>query len=162
MKTSSQRIDIISDTHGYLSEALRYELVGANLIVHAGDIISYADYRTLLCIADVQAVLGNNDFEGSYGPRVERHGRFSVDGLVFDVCHFEQRLNPEGADVCVFGHTHRPVLEERPSIQSENLQTLFVNPGSPTFPRGGYGPTMARLWIADGSIKNAEMLELAD
>lgn len=162
MKTTSKRIDIISDTHGHLSDALRRELIGANLIVHAGDIVSYADYRTLLSISDVKAVLGNNDFDGSLGPAVMRHARFNVDGLVFDVCHFEQRLNPEGADVCIFGHTHRPVLEERPSLKSKDSSTLFVNSGSPTFPRGGNGPTMARLWISDGKIENAEIIELDD
>lgn len=190
MLTSSKRIDIVSDTHGHLSDALRCELVGADLIVHAGDIVSYADYRTLLRIADVKAVLGNNDFDGSCGPAVTRHARFNVDDLVFDVCHFEQRLNPKGANVCIFGHTHLPVLEERAAFQSELEEdefmsalrgheesvfaqarktkasalaattTLFVNPGSSTFPRGGNGPTMARLWLSNSKIEKAEIIEL--
>ena len=33
----AKRIDIISDTHGYLSPALLDELKGADLIIHAGD-----------------------------------------------------------------------------------------------------------------------------
>ena len=37
---SAKRIDIISDTHGYLSPALLDELEGADLIIHAGDLTS--------------------------------------------------------------------------------------------------------------------------
>ena len=44
---SAKRIDIISDTHGYLSPALLDELSGADLIIHAGDLTSEMDYEHL-------------------------------------------------------------------------------------------------------------------
>ena len=44
---SAKRIDIISDTHGYLSPALLDELEGADLIIHAGDLTSEMDYEHL-------------------------------------------------------------------------------------------------------------------
>ena len=44
---SAKRIDIISDTHGYLSPALLDELKGADLIIHAGDLTSEMDYEHL-------------------------------------------------------------------------------------------------------------------
>ena len=59
---SAKRIDIISDTHGYLSPALLDELKGADLIIHAGDLTSEMDYEHLCTIAPVRAVLGNNDY----------------------------------------------------------------------------------------------------
>ena len=59
---SAKRIDIISDTHGYLSPALLDELEGADLIIHAGDLTSEMDYEHLCTIAPVRAVLGNNDY----------------------------------------------------------------------------------------------------
>ena len=59
---SAKRIDIISDTHGYLSPALLDELEGADLIIHAGDLTSEIDYEHLCTIAPVRAVLGNNDY----------------------------------------------------------------------------------------------------
>lgn len=65
---SAKRIDIISDTHGYLSPALLDELEGADLIIHAGDLTSEMDYEHLRTIAPVRAVLGNNDYYCDYGP----------------------------------------------------------------------------------------------
>ncbi len=67
---SAKRIDIISDTHGYLSPALLDELKGADLIIHAGDLTSEMDYEHLRTIAPVRAVLGNNDYYRDYGPDV--------------------------------------------------------------------------------------------
>lgn len=37
---AARRFDIISDTHGFLSPELLSELAGADVIVHAGDILS--------------------------------------------------------------------------------------------------------------------------
>ena len=51
------RYDIISDTHGFLEPDLLDQLQGADVIVHAGDICSGADYRTLQTIAPVQMCL---------------------------------------------------------------------------------------------------------
>ena len=65
------RYDIISDTHGYLSPELLEQLQGADVIVHAGDICSPSDYRTLSDIARVQMCLGNNDWAYDYGPMVK-------------------------------------------------------------------------------------------
>ena len=52
------RFDIVSDTHRYLSPALLRELEGADVIVHAGDVCSLADFRALEAIAPVKAVRG--------------------------------------------------------------------------------------------------------
>ena len=58
---SAKRIDIISDTHGYLSPALLDELEGADLIIHAGDLTSEKDYEHQCTLAPVRADLGNHD-----------------------------------------------------------------------------------------------------
>ncbi|MDJ1122670.1 metallophosphoesterase family protein [Olsenella sp. YH-ols2217] len=105
------RIDIVSDTHGLLTDELKRELRGADHIVHAGDICSTADYQMLRTIAPLHACLGNNDYAGQYGPGVERLVTFNIDGVRFQVCHHKERLKPAGADVCVYGHTHRPSIE---------------------------------------------------
>ena len=78
---SAKRIDIISDTHGYLSPALLDELEGADLIIHAGDLTSEMDYEHLCTIAPVRAVLGNNDYYRDYGPDVDRLALFTYEGL---------------------------------------------------------------------------------
>ena len=48
------RFDIVSDTHGHLSQELLEALQGADCIVHAGDMCSDSDYRTLSRIAPLR------------------------------------------------------------------------------------------------------------
>jgi uncharacterized protein len=67
----AKRVAVISDTHGYLSEELIHALRGADLIVHAGDICSASDFRTLSGMAPLKLCLGNNDWGYDYGPGVE-------------------------------------------------------------------------------------------
>ena len=93
---SAKRIDIISDTHGYLSPALLDELEGADLIIHAGDLTSEMDYEHLCTIAPVRAVLGNNDYYRDYGPDVDRLALFTYEGLKFAVAHYREDLPVTG------------------------------------------------------------------
>ncbi|MEI3524175.1 MAG: metallophosphoesterase family protein [Anaerotignum sp.] len=44
----------------------------------------------------------------------------------------------QGADVVLFGHTHRPVYDDRGRV-------MLFNPGSISMPRGGTPPTSAFL-----------------
>lgn len=149
----AKRIDIISDTHGHLSSRLLQELEGADLIVHAGDMTSESDYFELATIAPIKAVLGNNDYFYDYGPGVERTIRFEYEGLRFTVNHYQERLQLMGVDVAVCGHTHRS------KIMRLGACTL-VNPGSPTYPRDGRGPTMARMFVMDGTIVSTKIISL--
>ena len=103
---SVKRIDIISDTHGYLSPALLDELKGADLIIHAGDLTSEMDYEHLRTIAPVRAVLGNNDYYRDYGPDVDRLALFTYEGLKFAVAHYREDLPVGSVDVAINGHTH--------------------------------------------------------
>lgn len=186
------RIDIVSDTHGLLTEELKHELEGASHIVHAGDICSSKDLLSLRSIAPVHACLGNNDYAGQYGPDVTKMVSFIIDGVRFQVCHYKERLKPAGADVCVYGHTHRPSIERaevggkagrRPArsiaarfgasdhgttpsqlyddtAAEEEKGALLINPGSPTLPRTSLGPTIGRLWIRDGRVEDAQIVQL--
>lgn len=150
----AKRIDIISDTHGHLSDALLRQLEGADLIIHAGDITSETDWAHLGTIAPLKGVLGNNDYYRNYGPDVQRLAQFTYEGLRFAVCHYREDLPLEGTDVAICGHTHRAkVLEEGPC--------LVVNPGSATFPRGSRGATMARMMVAGGRVLSLEIIDLA-
>ena len=104
---SAKRIDIISDTHGYLSPALLDELEGADLIIHAGDLTSEMDYEHLCTIAPVRAVLGNNDYYRDYGPDVDRLALFTYEGLKFAVAHYREDLPVGSVDVAINGHNPR-------------------------------------------------------
>ena len=149
------RIDVISDTHGWLSDELLGELEGADLIVHAGDICSTSDYLKLQKIAPIKACLGNNDFPGQYPDDVSRITSFVYQGLRFQVCHYQERLVKGAADISVCGHTHRPFIDQ------ENSKKLLMNPGSPTYPRGFViGASMGRIHIQDRKILDCEIIEL--
>ena len=148
------RFDIISDTHGYLSKRLLDELQGADTIVHAGDICSASDYRTLGQIAPVQLCLGNNDWSYDFGPEVKRLKIFFSSGLRWEVCHYRERLDLAWCDVGICGHTHRPHVERT------QAGVLVMNPGSPCRPRTTMGPTFGRILVSGGEIVDAMIEQL--
>ena len=147
------RYDIIADTHGYLSPELLAALEGADVIVHAGDCCSETDYWRLAKIAPIYMCKGNNDAFYKYGTGVERMVSFYRTGLRWQINHYRERLDTKVADVCVCGHTHRARLERTPS------GVIVMNPGSPTYPRGG-GPTMGRIVCVEGIVLDAKIVDL--
>ena len=149
-----RRYDIISDTHGFLSPELLAELAGADVIVHAGDICSPSDFRTLQLIAPVQACLGNNDYASDYPPTVRARKVFYGSGLKWQVSHYRERLNLSLCDVAICGHTHTPFLE-----RDEWTGTLVMNPGSPTAPRRSR-PSMGRILCEEGRVIDAQIITL--
>ena len=149
------RYDIIADTHGYLSAELLAQLQGADVIVHAGDICSGSDFRKLEKIAPLMICLGNNDYPYEYGPDVKNKCAFFSSGLRWQVCHYRERLDLVVCDIAIFGHTHRPFLERT------GAGVLLMNPGSTTYPRGGGGPTMGRIYAEEGRVLSAETFPLA-
>lgn len=149
------RFDIVSDTHGHLSEELLAELRGADYIVHAGDICSDSDYWRLMRIAPVHMCLGNNDWGIDYGPEVKRVTRFFAAGLRWQICHYEERLDLATCDIAICGHTHRPFFERDPKTR-----TLVMNPGSPTFPRTAKGPTIGRIIAENGYVSEVHIIQL--
>ena len=151
---AAQRFDIISDTHGFLSPELLSELAGADVIVHAGDICSASDFRTLSDIAPVRMALGNNDWAYDYGPMVKGRIVFLGGGLRWQASHYRWRLNLTMCDVAIFGHTHTPVLE-----RDEWTGALVMNPGSPTYPRRSK-PSMGRILVEDGQVVDAQIITL--
>lgn len=148
------RYDIISDTHGFLSPELLDELTGADVIVHAGDLCSPADYRTLCDIAQVQMCLGNNDWSSDYGPLVKPRKIFYSSGLRWQVCHYRERLNLTMCDIAICGHTHRPFVE-----RDEWTGVLVMNPGSPSLPRRSR-PSMGRIVCEDDRVVDARIITL--
>lgn len=156
------RYDIVSDTHGYLSPALLKALEGADVIVHAGDMCSEADQRTLEQIAPVKQCLGNNDYGYAYGPFVQRDVHFFSDGLRWEVTHYRERLDLKTCDIAICGHTHRALIERhgmRTNRGPVPEGVLVMNPGSPTFPRSK-GPSIGRIICHDGKVESAEIIPL--
>lgn len=166
-------IGLLSDTHirvpGYRAELsqlsastlphqIKEAFQGVDLILHAGDIYTLPILDELETIAPILASEGDDDpFEIMNDKRVKWKHVINVGGVTIWLAHQQETWDPEGLeetpDVIVFGHLHKPSLEKRDG-------TLWVNPGSPTFPsyRHELG-TVALLSIKAGKVE-AEIVQL--
>lgn len=158
-------VAVLADTHllpgASLPTALLRGIAGADLILHAGDIACLEVLERLAAVSPLHAVGGNADPPGLRLPpaRALRLGPWLV-GLTHgstgpgrDSEERARRACP-GADVVVFGHSHRPLVARRVG------GPLVCNPGSPTRPRG-LPPTFALLDLG-GRRPEARLVRLAE
>jgi hypothetical protein len=153
--TGSFHIGVISDTHGLLRPEAEAALEGVDLIVHAGDIDVPTVIEALAKIAPVRAVRGNMDF-GPLRKRLPETAAVEAAGHSLYVLHDLHRLDLDpaaaGFDAVIFGHSHRPLVEEKNGV-------LFVNPGSAGPRRFGKPLSVARLTLQNGRL-SARIVEL--
>lgn len=126
---------VMSDSHKNFNSILRImdQETERDLLIHAGDV--QQDVEDILSVwpeIPIEYVLGNNDY-GVFGVPYQRlfsfggkkifltHGHmYHVKSSLIRLIRHAQKL---GADICVFGHTHLPYLQE--------VQGMWVlNPGS--------------------------------
>lgn len=116
------------------------ELEGPDMVFHLGDCIQDAeDLSSAFDTLDVTYVPGNCDFYTTAAPSLLREVRgtriFLTHGHLFGVKTGLTRLLLEGkrlgAQLVLFGHTHRPLLEQRDGI-------WLLNPGSCSASSGSY------------------------
>lgn len=146
------RIGLISDTHGRLDHRVATVFADVDHIIHAGDIGSPEVLLELEMISSVTAVLGNCD-RASFGPLVGYRAEIILGGVSFAVVHEPHGVARPYADVNVYGHTHIPRIERVAT-------SLLVNPGSPTRPRGGYGPSVAIVSVQEGIVAGVSIVPL--
>jgi putative phosphoesterase len=156
------KIAVLADTHipkraRKLPDKALTVLSDADAIIHAGDVVSEEFLQTLLSIAPLYAVLGNNDLAMSLPETLE----FELSGIKFAVIHdsgasagraARMKKRFPDAQIVVYGHSHIPMNTV------ENDQLLF-NPGSPTDRRQQPKHTMGILTIKDG-IMESEIIDL--
>ncbi len=125
------RVGIISDTHGLLRPEVFRVFEGVEHVLHAGDVGPADLLMELEAIAPVTAVWGNAD-GWEVRARVPEVARVELGGVRVTVVHGMQVGSPTPAKVAaaypdaelvVFGHSHRPVIERVGGV-------LAVNPGS--------------------------------
>jgi hypothetical protein len=142
-------LGLISDTHGLVRPGVFEALAGVEMILHAGDVGGPDVLAQLRAIAPVRAVYGNTDGRGEPGLAAEIGLR--IEGLTIHVSHGhelgqptpERLLAKYDADVLVYGHTHRPLVERSGS-------RLVVNPGAAGPKRFDLKPSVARLTLGAG------------
>lgn len=150
------RIGLISDTHGLVREEAVAALRGCRHILHAGDIDEPDVLVKLRRLAPVTVVRGNND-RGPWAARIPDYEVVEFGSIAIYLRHDETELDIDpaaaGLRVCLFGHSHKPLVETRDGV-------LFVNPGSA-------GPRRFRLPVAVGELLiagdhvSARIIELA-
>jgi uncharacterized protein len=137
----TQRIGVISDTHGLLRPEAVSLLAGVDLILHAGDIGKLQVLDGLKKIAPVTAVRGNVDRDGGT-QRLPANEAVEILGHWFYLLHNLDELDFDpataGFSAVIFGHSHQPSISRRDGV-------LYFNPGSA-------GPRRFSLPIALGFI----------
>lgn len=159
------KVLIVSDTHGReqnLAEAL--EQTGPiDQLIHLGDVEGGAEHiREFAGDAPAAIIAGNNDFfcdlpnERIFtlgGHRIfmtHGHGYFVHSGTLY----LKREARKKGADIVMFGHTHKPYMEE-------DNELLVLNPGSLSLPRQeGHRPTYIVMEIADDGQISYELCYL--
>lgn len=132
------KILIISDTHRKNENYLK--IVGTlgklDLVIHLGDVegSEYTIQEAVSC--PVEMVAGNNDFFSDLpSEKLLQIGKYKVlitHGHRYYIGMGNEMLKREaivqGADIVMYGHTHRPVIDI-----SKNI--IAINPGSLSYPR---------------------------
>lgn len=151
------RVLIVSDTHkahGNLERAV--EAAGSiDMLIHLGDVEGAEDYIRALVDCPVHMVRGNNDFfadlPGEEEFFIEGNHVLITHGHYYYVSLSEERLKEEargrGADIVMYGHTHRPSCTRERGL-------ITLNPGSLSYPRQeGRRPTYMLLETdGDGGV----------
>ena len=152
------RVLIVSDTlgrHGGLDRALQ-EAGNIDMLIHLGDVEGGETYIDAVADCEKHIIRGNNDFFSEL-PREEEfyigsHKVFITHGHAYYVSLDPEYIREEGkargAEIVMFGHTHRPFFEDDNGI-------IVLNPGSLSFPRqeGRKGSYMILEMDEDGGLE---------
>ena len=140
----SEKIGIISDTHGLLREEVKERLKDCTYIFHAGDVDRPEILDELRTMGFLYVVRGNND--GYWVQNLRRSLNFSVGNVKFFMVHDRKDAAWELGDtqVVIFGHSHKYFCQE---IDGR----LWLNPGSCGRSRFGGEVTMAVMTVENGS-----------
>ena len=142
------RLGVISDTHGLLRPEVFEIFHGVDHILHGGDVGPPAILDELGALAPVTAVYGNTD-EWELRSRLPQVATLELDGFTIVVTHGDQFGSPTpaklqaafpGAEIIVFGHTHRPLLT------LVDVVVTVMNPG-------GAGPRRFNLPASVGILE---------
>jgi putative phosphoesterase len=144
-------VGLISDTHSLVRPEVFTALAGVELILHAGDVGGQSVLVELEAIAPVRAVFGNTDAPGE--PGLKSHLSLKLEGQTIHVSHGHELGSPTPgrllsrytADVIVYGHTHKPLVERVG-------RRLVVNPGAAGPRRFNLRPSVARMTVKAGGI----------
>jgi putative phosphoesterase len=156
------RLGVISDTHGMLRAEVLEAFEKVDHILHGGDVGTWEVLLDLQALAPVTAVYGNVD-----GPELREKlpdvATIRLDGFDIVVTHGDQFGTPTPAtlhqafpraDIIVFGHTHRPLLE------LVDKTVTVMNPGGAGAARFNLKPSIGIMELEPGIPPRARLVEL--
>lgn len=155
---------LLSDTHGYIDDAILKYVKQADEVWHAGDIGDVKVCHAINKLKPLRAVYGNID-DAKTRTEFPENNRFMCEDVAVWITHIggyppkynlrvinEIRQNPPKLFIC--GHSH--ILKVMPD---NNLNLLHMNPGAV----GKHGfhktRTMLRFTINGSKIDNLEVIE---
>ncbi|MBK1438950.1 metallophosphoesterase family protein [Parapedobacter sp. ISTM3] len=160
------RIGLLSDTHGYLDEAVFRHFESCDEIWHAGDFGDIAVADTLAAFRPLKGVYGNIDgqqIRATY-PETLRFTCEAVDVWITHIGGYPGRYSPQVKDAIrryppklfICGHSH--ILKV---MYDQKLQCLHLNPGAAGKQGWHKVRTLLRFSIDGSRIENLEVIELA-
>lgn len=160
-----KRIALLSDTHSHLDDMIIQHTENCDEIWHAGDIGNSEVIHTLESLKPVRAVYGNID-HGNLRFDYPLDSRFEIEGLDVLITHiggypgkYNKRVrtifSKNSPKLFICGHSHICKV-----MYDKEFNFLHMNPGAV----GHHGfhkiRTMLRFSIAEGIIKDLEVIEL--
>lgn len=132
------KVLIVSDTHRHNDNLLiALEKAGKiDMLIHCGDAEGTEEQIRQLINCPLCIVAGNNDFF----TRLQNDAFFEIEGhkimvthghyhhVSVGVEHLVRDAITRGADIVIYGHTHRPMMEIKNGV-------VVLNPGSISYPR---------------------------
>lgn len=162
-----KRIGLISDTHGFLDDAVFTHFDQCDEIWHAGDFGTLELADRLAAFKPLRGVYGNidgHDIRRVYPETL----RFNLEGLDVFMIHiggYPNRYVPEVKEIMlqqpprlfISGHSH--ILKV---IYDQKFQCLHLNPGAAGKQGWHQVRTLQRFEIEAGRIQNLEVIELGN
>lgn len=156
------RLGVISDTHGMLRPHVFEIFREVDHILHAGDIGPWDLIIELQALAPVTAVYGNTDGL-DIRAKLQQVAELELEGFPIVVTHGDQFGSPTPselheafprAEIIVFGHSHRPLLE------LVDKTVTVMNPGGAGAPRFGIPPSVGLLELEPGIPPRGRIVNL--
>lgn len=156
------RIGVISDTHGLLRPEVFDAFEQVDHILHGGDVGKPQVLIELQALAPVTAVYGNTD-GSELRSALPQVARIQLEGFDVVVTHGDQLGSPTPAnlhaafpeaEIIVFGHTHKPVLE------LVDRTVTVMNPGAAGPARFGVPPSVGIMELEPGIPPRARLVTL--
>lgn len=162
-----KKILLLSDTHSFIDDQILKFVKHADEVWHAGDIGDLQVTDIIKSLKPLRAVYGNIDDKNARA-EFPLDNKFIVDGVSVWITHiggypnkYNQRVREElksnTPQLFICGHSH--ILKVQ---YDKKLNLLHLNPGA----AGNHGfhkvRTMLRFEIDNGSVKNMEIIELAN